>query len=288
LKGLDSQVSHETSATHRDGGSPDEMGLPLLSHSPSSLRLLKPNKIVSYTNAAHGANDYYLSLTDRRPRPRPDLFRECAYVGKRPSVPVFAEYAIRSPRQTTQAEQPRKPISRRAFGRPPDLRRICFSDPGPAINSGPRACSPLGYPGQTARQALPSRITRFALARPSEFPAHHAGTASSHQALSTPAQPTSRSPTVAGGGGGGGICGATIRNDRWVEIRRPTRSPAAELTMKTWELLLWIRRTKTAEAPLQMKSTNGTFLIDDFPAFSANAADRAPEPLGSYSTGKAL
>ena len=53
------------------------------------------------------------------------------------------------------------------------------------------------------------------------------------------------------------------QDDRWIEIRRPTIVAGGELTMESLEIY-YDPATKISEAPLQMKSNNGTFLIDDF------------------------
>src|SRR5205085_4134683 len=50
---------------------------------------------------------------------------------------------------------------------------------------------------------------------------------------------------------------------RWIEIRRPTLIAGGELRMEDLEIH-YDPLTKISEAPLQMKSNNGTFLIDDF------------------------
>ena len=50
---------------------------------------------------------------------------------------------------------------------------------------------------------------------------------------------------------------------RWIEIRRPTIIAGGELRMEDLEIH-YDPVTKINEAPLHMKSNNGTFLIDDF------------------------
>jgi hypothetical protein len=50
---------------------------------------------------------------------------------------------------------------------------------------------------------------------------------------------------------------------RWIEIRRPTIIAGGELRMEDLEIH-YDPLTKLCEAPLQLKSNNGTFLIDDF------------------------
>jgi predicted ATPase with chaperone activity len=50
---------------------------------------------------------------------------------------------------------------------------------------------------------------------------------------------------------------------RWIEIRRPTLIAGGELRMEDLEIH-YDPVSKISEAPLQLKSNNGTFLIDDF------------------------
>ena len=52
-------------------------------------------------------------------------------------------------------------------------------------------------------------------------------------------------------------------DQRWVQIRRPTVVVGGELTMDSLELK-HDSRTNICEAPLQLKSNCGCFLIDDF------------------------
>ncbi len=50
---------------------------------------------------------------------------------------------------------------------------------------------------------------------------------------------------------------------RWIEIKRPTIVAGGELRMEDLEIH-YDHETKVSEAPLQLKSNLGTFLIDDF------------------------
>jgi predicted ATPase with chaperone activity len=60
-----------------------------------------------------------------------------------------------------------------------------------------------------------------------------------------------------------GILRDDDHDNRWIEIRRPTIVAGGELTMDNLEIY-YDPVTKISEAPLQMKSNCGTFLIDDF------------------------
>jgi hypothetical protein len=53
------------------------------------------------------------------------------------------------------------------------------------------------------------------------------------------------------------------RDERWIEIRRPTVVVGGELTLDRLEIR-YDPISRVSEASLQMKSNNGTLLIDDF------------------------
>jgi predicted ATPase with chaperone activity len=226
----------------------EELGLPF-GPFPEFLRQLKNQQIVTYTNAAT-ANDYLYSLTDSG-RARARIYTdECAYVGSAP-VP-FEDYIKSVAAQTITSEQPKQEDLRRAFS---DLliSEEMFETLGPAINSG-RGMFLYGYPGN-GKTSIAERITRcfgtnvwipkvidvmgnvlklYDPANHEAIPAHRSG---------------------------------LLREDdydhRWIEIRRPTIIAGGELRMEDLEIH-FDPVTKISEAPLHMKSNNGTFLIDDF------------------------
>jgi hypothetical protein len=61
----------------------------------------------------------------------------------------------------------------------------------------------------------------------------------------------------------GGLLSDFEMDRRWVHIRRPTIVAGGELRMEDLEIH-YDTATKCSEAPLQLKSNLGTFLIDDF------------------------
>ena len=61
----------------------------------------------------------------------------------------------------------------------------------------------------------------------------------------------------------GGLLDCTDHDRRWVHIRRPTIVAGGELRMEDLEIR-YDPVTKVSEAPLQLKSNLGSFLIDDF------------------------
>lgn len=226
----------------------EELGLPF-GPFPEFLRQLKNQQIVAYTNAM-AANDYMYSLTDTgRARARV-YFEECAYVGSAP-VP-FEDYVKSVAAQTITAEQPKEEDLRRAFS---DLliSEEMFQTLGPAINSG-RGMFLYGYPGN-GKTSIAERITRCfgtTVWIPKVIdvmgnvlklfdPANHE-MITNHRS---------------------GLLREDDYDHRWVEIRRPTIIAGGELRMEDLEIY-FDPVTKICEAPLHMKSNNGTFLIDDF------------------------
>ena len=226
----------------------DELGLPY-GPFPDFLRQLKNQQVVAYANAAT-ANDFEYNLTDTgRSRARGYL-DECAYVGTAP-VP-FADYVAAVAAQTIANEQPKEADLRRAFS---DLliSEEMFRTLGPAINSG-RGMFLYGYPGN-GKTSIAERITRC-----------FGTTVWIPRVINAEGQviklydPANHEPV-------GTARSALLRDDdvdaRWIEIRRPTLIAGGELTMENLEIH-FDHNTKVSEAPLQMKSNNGTFLIDDF------------------------
>jgi hypothetical protein len=61
----------------------------------------------------------------------------------------------------------------------------------------------------------------------------------------------------------GGLLDELSHDRRWVHVRRPTIVAGGELRMEDLEIH-YDPATKVSEAPLQLKSNLGTFLIDDF------------------------
>jgi predicted ATPase with chaperone activity len=226
----------------------DELGLPF-GPFPEFLRQLKNMQIVAYTNAAT-ANDYLYSLTDAgRTRARV-YFDECSYVGTAP-VP-FEDYIKAVTAQTITAEQPKENDLRNAFS---DLliSEEMFSVLGPAINSG-RGMFLYGYPGN-GKTSIAERITRC-----------FGTTVWIPRVIDIEGQiiklydMANHEPILTRRSG-------LLRDDdfdhRWIEIKRPTLIAGGELRMEDLEIH-YDPLTKICEAPLQLKSNNGTFLIDDF------------------------
>jgi predicted ATPase with chaperone activity len=226
----------------------EELGLPF-GPFPDFLRNLKNQQILAYTNSA-AANDYIYSLTDAGRARAKVYYEECAYVGSAP-VP-FDDYVKAVAAQTITAEQPKQEDLRRAFS---DLliSDEMFDTLGPAINSG-RGMFLYGYPGN-GKTSIAERITRCFgttvwIPKVIDMLGH----------ILKLYDPANHEPVVTHRSG-------LLREDdydhRWIEIRRPTIIAGGELRMEDLEIY-YDPVTKISEAPLHLKSNNGTFLIDDF------------------------
>ncbi|MFO0908938.1 MAG: AAA family ATPase [Isosphaeraceae bacterium] len=226
----------------------EELGLPF-GPFPEFLRILKNNQIVTYTNST-AANDYIYSLTDTGRARAKTYMEECSYVGTAP-VP-FEDYVKSVAAQTISCEQPKEEDLRRAFS---DLliSEEMFQILGPAINSG-RGMFLYGYPGN-GKTSIAERITRcfgtnIWIPRVIDV----------HGQILKLFDPANHETIVNHRSG-------LLREDdfdhRWIEIRRPTIIAGGELRMEDLEIH-YDPITKISEAPLHLKSNNGTFLIDDF------------------------
>ncbi|MBN1661051.1 MAG: ATP-binding protein [Anaerolineae bacterium] len=129
---------------------------------------------------------------------------------------------------------------------------------GPAVNSG-RSIFLYGAPGN-GKTALAESIGRVVLGAEMYVPyAAEVGgmiikvfDEVNHQRLPDPKLGT------------GDSIGGRVRYDRrWVRVKRPVITTGGELTLETLDLV-WDDVSKYYEAPFQMKSNGGMFLIDDF------------------------
>ena len=213
------------------------------------LRQLKNEMILSYKNTA-AVSDYEYALTDHgRDRAR-RYSDECTYFGSAP-VPL-KDYIDSVKAQTIANQTVDQARVREAFS---DLlvNQAMFDRLGPAINSG-RGMFLYGFPGN-GKTSIAERITRCfgteiwiprAISVEGEIirifdPVNH--------------EEVKRSSNS--------ILQDGVEDRRWVRIRRPTIVAGGELTMNELE----IRQnpiSKVSEAPLQLKSNCGTFVIDDF------------------------
>ena len=226
-----------------------ELGLPFRPF-PDFLRQLKNQQFVAYANSA-SANDYIYSLTDSGRARAKMYFEENAYVGPAP-VP-FEDYLQSVAAQTIANEHPKAQALRQAFS---DLliSEDAFRLLGPAINSG-RGLFLYGSPGN-GKTSIGERITRCFGATvwiPKVIYVEGQIIKLYDMANHEPVE-TERS---------GSLLDDSGYDHRWIQIRRPTIVVGGELRMEDLEIN-FDPVSKVSEAPLQLKSNLGTFLIDDF------------------------
>jgi predicted ATPase with chaperone activity len=178
-------------------------------------------------------------------------FDECAYVGPAP-VP-FEDY-LRSVRaQTITSEHPKESDLRAAFSdlviAEETLRLL-----GPAINSC-RGLFLYGYPGN-GKTSIAERVTRcFGTTVWIPRVIYVEGQILKLLDLANH-EPVEMEQST-------GLLDESDFDRRWVLIRRPTIVAGGELQLDDLEIH-YDTVTKVSEAPLQLKSNLGTFLIDDF------------------------
>jgi predicted ATPase with chaperone activity len=226
-----------------------ELGLPFRPF-PEFLRQLKNQQFLSYANSS-SANDYIYSLTDAgRARARM-YFDECAYVGPAP-VP-FEDYLRSVAAQTITTEHPKEADLRAAFSDlviAEDTLRLL----GPAINSC-RGLFLYGFPGN-GKTSIAERITRcFGTMVWIPRVIYVAGQILKLLDMANH-EPVEMEQSA-------GLLDESDFDRRWVLIRRPTIVAGGELRLDDLEIH-FDPVTKVSEAPLQLKSNLGTFLIDDF------------------------
>jgi len=196
------------------------------------------------------AGDFEYSITDTgRDRARA-MAAECSYCGAAP-VPL-KDYLVAMAAQSIAKQQVSVEHLHEAFA---DLimNKKMLDTLGPAINSG-RGMFLFGEPGN-GKTSIAERITRCfgsviwiprALGIDGEIirlfdPGMHEEIASDKE----------------------GLFDLSGVDPRWVQIVRPTIVAGGELTMAELEVTQ-NKITKICEAPLQLKSNCGTFVIDDF------------------------
>jgi hypothetical protein len=213
------------------------------------LQALRTRSLVAHAGA-EALNDYDYVLSDKGAQQAQIWMDACAYVGPAP-VPL-ADYVNSVEAQSVRAESPQRDQLERSFAGIA-VSPWMFDRLGPAVNAG-AGLFLYGEPGN-GKTTLAERI------------AHCFGQAiwiphalivdgqiiklfdpACHRPIDT--QQTS-------------VLTGNDFDRRWVRIRRPTVMAGGELTMEQLE----IRHHPTknfSEAPLQLKSNCGVFLIDDF------------------------
>ena len=213
------------------------------------IRDLKFDHLLSLSGTAE-AGDFEYSITETgRDRARA-MAAECTYCGAAP-VPL-KDYLVAMAAQSIAKQQVSVEHLHEAFA---DLimNKKMLDTLGPAINSG-RGMFLFGEPGN-GKTSIAERITRCfgsviwiprALGIDGEIirlfdPGMHEEIASDKE----------------------GLFDLSGVDPRWVQIVRPTIVAGGELTMSELEVTQ-NKITKICEAPLQLKSNCGTFVIDDF------------------------
>jgi predicted ATPase with chaperone activity len=226
-----------------------ELGLPF-GPFPEFLRQLKNQQIVSYSSSST-ANDFIYALTDGGRARAKVYLEECTYVGTAPVQ--FDDYLESVAAQTIVNEHPKEEDLRRAFS---DLliSEETFGFLGPAISSG-RGLFLYGFPGN-GKTSIAERITRcfgttvwIPRVLFIEGQLVKLFDMTNHEPIEEEAQR--------------GLLDATDFDRRWIHVKRPTIVAGGELRMEDLEIR-YDPVTKVSEAPLQLKSNLGSFLIDDF------------------------
>jgi predicted ATPase with chaperone activity len=226
-----------------------ELGLPFRPF-PEFLRQLKNQQFLAYADSS-SANDYVYSLTDSGRARAKMYFEECAYVGPAP-VP-FDDYLRSVSEQTITTEHPKEADLRQAFSdlliADETLRLL-----GPAINSG-RGLFLYGYPGN-GKTSIAERVTRcFGTSVWIPRVIYVEGQILKLLDMANH-EPVELEQST-------GLLDESDFDRRWIQIKRPTIVAGGELRMEDLEIH-FDPVTKVSEAPLQLKSNLGTFLIDDF------------------------
>lgn len=213
------------------------------------LTMLKQQQIVVYVDSGN-MGDFTYTLTDSGRDRVQRCLRESMYVGPAP-VPVEA-YVKGIQAQTITKLRPQKENLTQAFS---DLlvSEQMFEILGPAINSG-RGMFLYGYPGN-GKTSIAERITKC-FGDEIYIPRCLISggfiiklfDAANHEPIEQKTNSILKKDKI---------------DPRWIKIKRPTIVVGGELTMDALEIQ-YNATSKTCEAPLQLKSNCGTFVIDDF------------------------
>jgi hypothetical protein len=213
------------------------------------LQALRTRTLVTHASAA-AINDYVYVLTERGAQFAQGYMSECAYFGPAP-VPL-REYVISVEAQSIRAESPQREQLERSFAgisvNPRMLEKL-----GPAVNSG-QGLFLYGEPGN-GKTTLAERIA-FCFGQTIWLPY----TLIVDGQIIKLFDPTCHRTVDQGESS---VLKGQDHDRRWARVRRPTVIAGGELTME----LLEIRHHPAknfSEAPLQLKSNCGVFLIDDF------------------------
>jgi hypothetical protein len=214
------------------------------------LKQWKQEQLLSYKTAAE-MGDYVVGITDYGRERARRYIEECSYCGAAPVS--LLDYLKAMEAQTINGKEATEEDLRKAFS---DLLidDKMFERLGPAINSG-RGMFLFGEPGN-GKTSIAERITKCfgdAIWIPRTL-----GIDGDIIRLYDPGVHEEVPYNT-----GDGLFDLSGVDPRWVRIVRPTIVAGGELTMSELEVTQ-NAITKICEAPLQLKSNCGTFVIDDF------------------------
>ncbi len=210
---------------------------------------LRERQIIVHKGSAP-LNDYTYALTEKGRQHAQSDYLACAYAGPAP-VPLV-DYVVSAEAQTIRHESPKRRQLEEAFTEI-SVNREIFETLGPAINSG-TGLFLYGAPGNGKTTIAKHVIRCFGqhIWIPNSIiddgqivklfdPSLHEVVDEADDEL---------------------LANATF-DSRWLRIKRPTVIVGGELTLDSLEIR-HDPKTNVSEAPLQMKSNCGCFLIDDF------------------------
>lgn len=219
---------------------------------------LRTRQIIVHKGSAP-VGDYFYSLTENGQERARLAMHACAYVGPAP-VPLM-DYVLATEAQTIRAESPKRRQLQKAFSQI-TINESLFETLGPAINSG-AGLFLYGEPGNgksTLARLITSCFGQYVWIPHALF--DDGQIIKLYDAAYHHVDRDEVSP----------IMKDVAFDRRWIKIRRPTVMVGGELTLDALE----IRHDTTlniCEAPLQLKSNCGCFLIDDFGRQRINPVD---------------
>ncbi|MDA8744227.1 AAA family ATPase [Rubripirellula amarantea] len=214
------------------------------------LARLKMEQNVAYKSST-STNDYIYVLTESGRNIARSHLADCSYYGACP-VPL-REYISSVKKQTIEGQYPKKKDLLKAFSdlliNPGMLRKL-----GPAVASG-RGMFLFGYPGN-GKTSIAERVTG-AFGKYTWIPRAVDIDGDVLRVFDPMCHELAMPEASSGLLDVGGF------DKRWVRIMRPTIIAGGELTMEMLEVQ-HNSQNGISESPLQLKSNNGTLVIDDF------------------------
>lgn len=214
------------------------------------VRDLKHDHFLSLSGTAE-AGDFQYTITDTGRAKARELSQECAYFGAAP-VPL-KDYLVAMAAQSIAKQTVNVEELHEAF-KDLVINKTMLDTLGPAINSG-RGMFLYGEPGN-GKTSIAERITRcfgstIWIPRALGIEGEIIRVFDPGQHEEVPIESSSNLFDLSG------------VDQRWAQVVRPTIIVGGELTLDQLEVTQ-NPHTKVCEAPLQLKSNCGTFVIDDF------------------------